>query len=90
MWYPDNVNRRDRAMQLSNDITGIQESVKEAKIALDKSDKQMEPYLEQILQDQGLSSFKDLEDQLMQSLPLSQRKLYADVSTQIHFLVLFS
>ena len=80
VWYPDNTNRRDRADQLSNDITVIQTTVQEARVEMDKSDARMLPFINQFLTNNGLQSFDDLQKKLEASLTPDQKKSYDDVS----------
>ncbi|KAF8871918.1 hypothetical protein BD779DRAFT_1574691 [Infundibulicybe gibba] len=78
-WFPDNVNRRDRAQQLSNDITVMQQAVVEAKADMDKADARMVPFINEILQNHGMQTFDDLKAKLDASLTPEQKKVYDEL-----------
>ncbi|KAF8878184.1 hypothetical protein BD779DRAFT_1676937 [Infundibulicybe gibba] len=78
-WYPDNVNRRDRAQQLANDITVLQQSVVEAEADMNKSDARMVPFINEILKNHGLQTFDQLKAKLMASMTPEQKKSYEEL-----------
>ena len=81
MFFPDNIPRRDRALQLQNDISVLQNSAREAKDAMDKEDKRMVPYINQILKNHNMSTFDELRKKLDDTLTEDQKKAYKDVSS---------
>lgn len=88
VFFPDNVPRRDRALQLQNDISVLQASAREAKDAMDKEDKRMVPYINQILKNNKMSTFDDLRKKLNDTLTDDQKKAYKDVSPSCAYRVL--
>ncbi|KAF8499373.1 hypothetical protein JB92DRAFT_3124953 [Gautieria morchelliformis] len=78
-WFPDNVPRSDRAMQLSNDITLIQQRVKEFRTKLDHADDRLEPGLDAILKARNLETTEPLQQKLLEAFTPEQKKLYAYV-----------
>ncbi|KAL4262791.1 hypothetical protein AB1N83_006505 [Pleurotus pulmonarius] len=79
VFYPDNVPRRDRALQLQNDISLLQNNVKEARDAMDKEDQRMIPYLNQILKNHNMSTFDELQAKLNAALTPEQKQMYTDM-----------
>ncbi|THH34065.1 hypothetical protein EUX98_g50 [Antrodiella citrinella] len=79
VFYPDNIPRRDRALQLQNDISNLQTSAKEAKDAMDKEDKRMVPFINQILKNHQMSTFDELKNKLDGVLTDEQKKAYNDL-----------
>ncbi|KAG9218111.1 hypothetical protein CCMSSC00406_0010132 [Pleurotus cornucopiae] len=79
VFYPDNVPRRDRALQLQNDISLLQNNVKEARDAMDKEDQRMVPYLNQILKNHNMSTFDELQAKLNAALTPEQKQMYTDM-----------
>ncbi|KAF8878188.1 hypothetical protein BD779DRAFT_1217980 [Infundibulicybe gibba] len=75
-WYPDNGNRRDRATQLSNDITVIQQNVVEAEANMKKADARMLPLINQLLANHGMKTFDDLKAKLMAAMTPEQKQAY--------------
>lgn len=88
VFFPDNVPRRDRAPQLQNDISVLQASAREAKDAMDKEDKRMVPYINQILKNNKMSTFDDLRKKLNNTLTDDQKNAYQDVSASSAYYVL--
>lgn len=82
VFYPDNVPRRDRALQLQNDISLLQNNAKEARDAMDKEDQRMVPYLNQILKNHHMSTFDELQAKLNAALTPEQKQMYTDVSVE--------
>ncbi|KAJ8501853.1 hypothetical protein ONZ45_g12005 [Pleurotus djamor] len=76
VFYPDNVPRRDRALQLQNDITMLQNSAREAKAAMDKEDARMVPYINQILKNHNMATFDELQKKLEDALTDEQKAQY--------------
>ena len=81
MFFPDNIPRRDRALQLQNDISVLQNSAREAKDAMDKEDKRMVPYINQMLKNHNMSTFDELRKKLDDTLTEDQKKAYKDVGS---------
>ncbi|KDQ28253.1 hypothetical protein PLEOSDRAFT_167892, partial [Pleurotus ostreatus PC15] len=79
VFYPDNVPRRDRAIQLQNDISVLQNSAREAREAMDKEDARMLPYINQILKNHNMSTFDDLQKKLNDALSGTQKQMYDDL-----------
>ncbi|KAJ8696995.1 hypothetical protein PTI98_006812 [Pleurotus ostreatus] len=79
VFYPDNVPRRDRAIQLQNDISVLQNSAREAREAMDKEDARMLPYINQILKNHNMSTFDDLQKKLNDALSGTQKEMYDDL-----------
>ncbi|KAG9221212.1 hypothetical protein CCMSSC00406_0007386 [Pleurotus cornucopiae] len=79
VFYPDNVPRRDRAIQLQNDISLLQNSAREAREAMDKEDARMLPYINQILKNHNMSTFDDLQQKLNDALSGTQKEMYDDL-----------
>ena len=84
VFYPDNVPRRDRALQLQNDITVFQLNVQQARADLDKADEKMIPLINKVLQKQGLQTYDQLRDKLMATLTPEQKQLYDAVSRRVN------
>lgn len=80
VFYPDNIPRRDRALQLQGDISVLQQSAAEAEKALKKEDERMLPLINQVLKAHGMSSFDELKAKLYAALTEEQKKKYKDVS----------
>ncbi|KAF8878189.1 hypothetical protein BD779DRAFT_1218200 [Infundibulicybe gibba] len=78
-WYPDNINRRDRAQQLSNDITVMQQAVAEAKVEMDKALERMDPYIQEMFRNNGMKTFDDLKAKLDASLTPEQKMAYDEL-----------
>ncbi|KAF8878192.1 hypothetical protein BD779DRAFT_1218307 [Infundibulicybe gibba] len=78
-WYPDNTNRRDRAQQLSNDITVMQQAVVEAKADMEKADERMVPFINEILENHGMKTFDDLKAKLDATLTPEEKKAYDEL-----------
>ncbi|KAJ8516947.1 hypothetical protein ONZ45_g5826 [Pleurotus djamor] len=76
VFYPDNVSRRDRALQLQNDISLLQNSAKEARDAMTKADARMLPYINQILANNKMSTFDELQAKLNAALTPEQQAQY--------------
>lgn len=80
MWFPDNIPRRERALQLANDISVMQFDVKKAKEDMDKADARMVPYLNQLLVNHNMKSFDELKAKVDASLTPEQKAAYEAVS----------
>ncbi|KAF8884346.1 hypothetical protein BD779DRAFT_1537138 [Infundibulicybe gibba] len=78
-WYPDNVNRRDRAQQLSNDITVLQQAVVEAEADMKKADERMIPFINEILTNHGLQTFDTLKAKLMAAMTPEEKRAYEEL-----------
>ncbi|KAF8878186.1 hypothetical protein BD779DRAFT_1217895 [Infundibulicybe gibba] len=78
-WYPDNVNRRDRAQQLSNDITVLQQAVVEAEADMKKADERMIPFINEILTNHGLQTFDTLKAKLMAAMTPEEKQAYEEL-----------
>ncbi|KAF8868347.1 hypothetical protein BD779DRAFT_1598340 [Infundibulicybe gibba] len=76
VWFPDNINRRDRAQQLSNDITMMQNDMIEAKAGMDRRSARMVPYINEVLRNHGMSTFDDLKARLDATLAPEQQRAY--------------
>ncbi|EMD39522.1 hypothetical protein CERSUDRAFT_111847 [Gelatoporia subvermispora B] len=76
VFYPDNVPRRDRALQLQNDISVLQFGVQQARQDLDRADERMVPLINQVMAKNGLKTYDQLRDKLMSTLTDEQKKMY--------------
>lgn len=83
MFYPDNVKRRDRALELQNDIASFQNKAKEARKLIDKQDERMLPFIDSVLQKQGVATFDQLQAKLNSVLTGDQKKALQDVGATI-------
>jgi hypothetical protein len=81
VFFPDNVPRRDRALQLSNDITVMQQSVVEARDAMNKMDERMIRFLDELLKNHGMATFTELQKKLEATLTPEEKEQYL----QVHF-----
>ncbi|KAJ8516941.1 hypothetical protein ONZ45_g5828 [Pleurotus djamor] len=79
VFFPDNTNRRDRALQLQNDVVLLQNSVAQAKADMDKQDARMIPLINEILDAHGLASFEELQEKLNTVLTPEQQQAYRDL-----------
>ncbi|KDQ28479.1 hypothetical protein PLEOSDRAFT_1084197 [Pleurotus ostreatus PC15] len=79
VFFPDNVSRRDRALQLQDDIVSLQKSAIKLKDAMDKQDDRMVPYINEYLEKNGMTSFSELQDKLAAALTPEQQKQYQDL-----------
>ncbi|KAF7429004.1 hypothetical protein PC9H_008242 [Pleurotus ostreatus] len=79
VFFPDNVSRRDRALQLQDDIVSLQKSAIKLKDAMDKQDDRMVPYINEYLEKNGMASFSELQDKLAAALTPEQQKQYQDL-----------
>jgi hypothetical protein len=68
LWYPDNVNRRDRATQLSNDTSELQNNVTEAEENILKHDKRTILLINDILKQNKHMTFDQLKQKVMDAL----------------------
>jgi hypothetical protein len=66
-------------MQLSNDITMIQQRVREFKAKLDNADDRLEPSVDAILKARNLETTEALQQKLLEAFTPEQKKLYEDV-----------
>jgi len=79
VWFPDNIPRRDRALQLQNDISVLQQSAVEARDSMNTMDSRMVPYVNKILAGHNMSTFDDLKKKLDESLTDEQKEQYKQV-----------
>lgn len=84
MFYPDNVKRRDRALELQNDIASFQNKAKEARKLIDKQDDRMLPFIDSVLQKQGVATFEQVQAKLNSVLTGDQKKALQDVGATSH------
>ncbi|KAJ8455633.1 hypothetical protein ONZ45_g18890 [Pleurotus djamor] len=79
VFFPTNTNRRDRALQLQNDVAVLQNAVAKDKDYMDKQDARMVPLINEILDANGLASFEELQEKLNNVLTPEQQKAYNDL-----------
>ncbi|KAE9391813.1 hypothetical protein BT96DRAFT_1023872 [Gymnopus androsaceus JB14] len=76
IFYPDNKNRGDRALELAAHTTAIQQTAIEAKDAIDKIDARIIPTMNKLLAHHGLKTWDQLFERVMSALTPEDKEAY--------------
>ncbi|EMD39524.1 hypothetical protein CERSUDRAFT_111849 [Gelatoporia subvermispora B] len=76
VFYPDNIPRRNRALQLQDDISLIQLSVIQAQKDMETADTHLSELSEKAMKHDGIDTLDKLQEKLQDTLTDEQRKQY--------------
>jgi len=76
VFYPDNAQRGDRLQQLVDDIASIQTNIANQSSTMDKADSSMRQNLDQLMKDNNMTTFDQLQDYIMAEMTPDQKKDY--------------
>ncbi|KAF8343217.1 hypothetical protein F5887DRAFT_973867 [Amanita rubescens] len=90
VWHADNLNLRDRAMQLAFDIRKLQRSAREKLVPVERLEqkKQTADQVDKVVAANGARDFPDLQRRLFGTLTPQERVMYERVSVVFHVNVL--
>lgn len=81
VWYPDNIPRLDRAKELDNDISLIQQRVTELNDNIEVSEDRLAAGVDEILEARNIMNEDQLQSKLFDALSLQEQKTFQDVIT---------
>ncbi len=82
VWHADNLNLRDRAMQLAFDIRKLQRSAREKLVPVERLEqkRQTADQVDKVVAANGARDFPDLQRRLFVTLTPQERVMYERVS----------
>ncbi|KAK2464138.1 hypothetical protein APHAL10511_003831 [Amanita phalloides] len=85
VWYPTNINLRDRAFQLSFDIRKLQHSAREKLVPAERlqQKRQMVDQVDNILRSIEVQDFPDLQQRLFATMTAQERMIYERLAERL-------